>query len=112
MKVPYRYVLTLDSSQEVELEVPNDDNNEASEFLVLQGKPIDEPVAKYGPFVMNTRQEIEQAFADYQKTKFGGWPWPKYDHVFARDKGRFALMNGKESTPTEKHECAVVDDTK
>jgi len=64
---------------------------------VLQGKPIDEPIVQHGPFVMNTKQEINQAFADYQKTQFGGWPWPKKDMVHAKDKGRFAShANGKE----------------
>ena len=61
-----------------------------TELLVLQGKPIGEPVAQHGPFVMNTRAEIQQAFADYQRTRFGGWPWPKDDPVHARDEGRFA----------------------
>jgi len=37
-----------------------------SRFLVIAGKPLNEPVERAGPFVMNTRQEIEQAFADYQ----------------------------------------------
>ena len=61
-----------------------------TEILVLQGKPIGEPVAQHGPFVVNTRAEIQQAFADYQRTQFGGWPWPKDDPVHPRDEGRFA----------------------
>jgi redox-sensitive bicupin YhaK (pirin superfamily) len=63
---------------------------EASELLLLQGRPIAEPVAQYGPFVMSSRAEIQQAFADYQRTRFGGWPWPSDDPVHAREEGRFA----------------------
>ena len=62
-----------------------------SRILLLQGRPINEPVAKYGPFVMNTQAEIQQALEDYRLTRFGGWPWPHPDHVHGRDKGRFAL---------------------
>ncbi|MBL4862240.1 MAG: pirin family protein [Crocinitomicaceae bacterium] len=65
--------------------------SEVSKLLVLQGKPISEPVVQHGPFVMNTREEIQEAFEDYHETQFGGWPWPKYDLVHAREKGRFAL---------------------
>jgi redox-sensitive bicupin YhaK (pirin superfamily) len=61
-----------------------------AEVLVLQGRPIGEPVAQYGPFVMNTKAEIEQAFTDYRRTGFGGWPWPTDDPVHPRDAGRFA----------------------
>ena len=60
------------------------------EILVLQGRPIGQPVVQHGPFVMNTRDEIQRAISDYQRTRFGGWPWPSDDPVHARDAGRFA----------------------
>lgn len=84
--IPIGSSVKLRSSAEVEL-IGGD---EATEILLLQGKPIGETVAQYGPFVMNTRAEIQQAFADYQRTQFGGWPWPKDDPVHGRDAGRFA----------------------
>lgn len=59
-------------------------------FLFLQGRPIEEPVAQYGPFVMNTEKEIREAISDYQKTQFGGWPWPMKEQVWEKTKGRFA----------------------
>lgn len=61
-----------------------------SDLLLLQGRPIAEPVVRYGPFVMNERREIEEAFLDYRRTGFGGWPWPSDGPVHARDAGRFA----------------------
>ncbi len=60
-------------------------------FLFLQGKPIEEPVVQYGPFVMNTEQEIRETIAEYQKTQFGGWPWLMKEQVWDKTKGRFAL---------------------
>ena len=76
----------LTSEFEIKLKAGNDDVS----VLILQGRPIGEHVMQYGPFVMNTKEEINQAFEDYHKTQFGGWPWPKYDQVHERSKGRFA----------------------
>ncbi len=44
---------------------------EGARVLLLAGKPIGEPIVQYGPFVMNTREEIIQAIQDYQAGKFG-----------------------------------------
>ena len=63
---------------------------DGAEMLVLQGRPIGEPVAQYGPFVMNDNAGIEQALADYRRDQFGGWPWPVDDPVHERSAERFA----------------------
>ena len=73
---------------DIDLEMVN--GNTEARILVLQGKPIGEPVIQYGPFVMNTKEEIQQAFQDYHQTQFGGWPWPSPDQVHDRTLGRFA----------------------
>ena len=76
----------LNAATDVVLE----NGNAEAHLLLLQGRPISEPVVSYGPFVMNSRAEIEQAFADYRNTEFGGWPWPKKDQVHDPARGRFA----------------------
>jgi hypothetical protein len=66
-------------------------------FLILEGKPIGEPVVQHGPFVMNTQEEIRDAMREYGKTQFGGWPWKEREVTHPREKGRFAIhSNGKE----------------
>jgi primosomal protein N' len=74
---------------------------EGREPLALsEGRPLGEPVVQYGPFVMNTQQEIRDAFADYQRTQFGGWPFDRDDPVHAREQGRFARRpDGSVETP-------------
>lgn len=89
--------ITLNSSLPADLR--NSHSTTVTELLVLQGKPIGEPVAQSGPFVMNTEKEIQTAYADYRRTQFGGWPWPEDAMVFPRDKGRFALSDGTETNP-------------
>ncbi len=69
---------------------------QASRLLLLQGRPIAEPVVQYGPFVMNTQGEIREAWLDFQRTQFGGWPWDRPDPVHPRDRGRFARYAGGE----------------
>ena len=92
------HAVTLRSERAVEIESPAGE----ARMLLLQGRPIAEPVVQYGPFVMNTRAEIQQAFAEYQETRFGGWPWPSSDNVHPREKGRFArYADGREEVPGE-----------
>ncbi len=70
------------------------------EMMLLQGRPIGEPVAQHGPFVMNTRAEIVQAFEDYRRTEFGGGPWPSPDPNHGPDAGRFAIhADGRREDP-------------
>ncbi|WP_373047520.1 pirin family protein [Vulgatibacter sp.] len=72
-----------------------------AELLLLQGRPIGEPVVKYGPFVMNSQEEIRETIAAYRQTGFGGWPWGRSDPVHGAEEGRFArLIDGRIVRPT------------
>jgi redox-sensitive bicupin YhaK (pirin superfamily) len=55
----------LGPGDEVRVEATSD-----ARFLLLAGRPIREPVAKYGPFVMNTQRELQEAFEDYRSGRF------------------------------------------
>lgn len=83
----------LQASQSVSLENGPDEGH----LLLLQGRPIEETVVQYGPFVMNSQAEIQQAMDDFRKTQFGGWPWSRPDQVHGLERGRFArYSDGKE----------------
>lgn len=60
-------------------------------FLILQGRPINEEIIQYGPFVANTKQDLQETIQEYRKTQFGGWPWPTNDPVHDKNKGRFSI---------------------
>ncbi len=78
-----------DLNANVETTIKNGDRE--AHILLLQGRPIGEPVVQQGPFVMNSQEEIYDTIREYQRTQFGGWPWPKDEFVHPKDKGRFAL---------------------
>jgi redox-sensitive bicupin YhaK (pirin superfamily) len=83
-----------------EASVPLENVGDEAELLLLQGRPIGEPVVQHGPFVMTSREEIHQTFLDYQRTGFGGWPWGSDDPVHPREEGRFARRpDGKVERP-------------
>ncbi len=80
------YGVEIDTTKEITIKA----GTKVAHLLLLQGKPLNEPVAKYGPFVMNTDEEIQNAMQEYRLTQFGGWPWPYTDNVHDKDRGRFA----------------------
>ena len=67
-QVAARHLAILTDGEELTVKAEKD----AVRFLLLAGKPLREPIARYGPFVMNTREEIMKAFEDYQRGTFLG----------------------------------------
>lgn len=78
--------IQLDGNSKIEMV----NGTKESQLLILEGEPINEQVVQYGPFVMNSEKEIQDAYADYQRTEFGGWPWKTSDPVHDVGPNRFA----------------------
>ncbi|MCA9580060.1 MAG: pirin family protein, partial [Myxococcales bacterium] len=96
VEVPLAHLARVRPDRPLSLE----NGTEPGEALVLQGRPIAEPTVQHGPFVMNTRAEINQAIMDYRRTQFGGWPWRRDDPVHPREEGRFAVhADGRTQRP-------------
>ncbi|MAZ26178.1 MAG: pirin [Cytophagaceae bacterium] len=71
-------------------------------FLLLQGNPINESVVKHGPFVANSRADIEEGFLRFRENEFGGWPWPTHEHTHEAGSGRFAKFpDGRMEYPSQ-----------
>lgn len=89
--------VTVDASSPIKLYAQENE----TQVLVLQSKPIGEPVVQHGPFVMTSREEIMNTIADYQKSQFGGWSWPRYDMIHGAELKRFAKYpDGKMESPS------------
>jgi redox-sensitive bicupin YhaK (pirin superfamily) len=92
-----KQALFLDSSGELSVVAKGD----GVEFLILEAKPIGEPVVQHGPFVMNSREDIIRTIQDYQRTEFGGWKWPRHDMFHGGKIEKFAKYpNGTVEKPT------------
>ncbi|MFN9956347.1 MAG: pirin-like C-terminal cupin domain-containing protein, partial [bacterium] len=66
-EIPHYHAADVVSHHVLKIEAGADE----ARILVLQGKPINEPVIQYGPFVMNTEEQIRQCISDYQNGKMG-----------------------------------------
>ena len=96
-------VISAGSSIELQADVAVQLSNgvEESEFLLLQGRPIGEPVVQSGPFVMNSQAEIAQTKRDYQLTRFGGWPWPNPAPVHGKQPRFARYPDGRVEVPPQ-----------
>jgi len=90
----------FDLSSKDELLIAVEATSLPAAFLLLEAKPIGEPTVQYGPFVMNSKEEIAQTIDDFRKTEFGGWNWPSADPVHGPGLKRFAKYpDGTIETP-------------
>ncbi len=93
-KIKENHLLELDPEKEIEII----NGSKEGYFLFLQGRPINEPLLQNGPFVANTKEDLQETIQEYQRTQFGGWPWHSSDPVHHKSKGRFSkLPDGTEN---------------
>lgn len=93
IEVKVKHLIEL--NPEKEARIKNGSNK--GYFLFLQGRPINEPMVQYGPFVANTKEDLQETMQKYQQTQFGGWPYSSSDPVHDKEKGRFSKTpDGKE----------------
>ncbi|MCC4213161.1 pirin family protein [Leeuwenhoekiella parthenopeia] len=85
-EIPVMHHIRAEATEQLTL----NNGSTKAHLLLLQGKPIGEPVVKHGPFVGNSRKDIEDAFMRFQQDSFGGWPWPSNEHTHEPEKKRFA----------------------
>lgn len=94
--VSVNHAVHLEPSEALQIQ----NGEKPSKLLILQAKPINEPVVQQGPFVGNSQAEISEAFARFRQTAFGGWPWPRQEMSHTDRVGRFALhANGELEEP-------------
>lgn len=87
-EIKENHLIELDPKREVQII----NGSKEGYFLFLQGLPINEPVVQYGPFVANTKDDLQETMQEYQRTQFGGWPWASSDPVHDKSKGRFSKL--------------------
>ena len=75
------------------------DSDAVIEVLLLQGRPIGEPVVARGPIVMNTEAEVRQAVMDFQRGGFGAWPWPTRSSTFGSEPRFARYQDGRVEHP-------------
>lgn len=96
-EIPPMQRIIADASQKLTIK----NGSKPAKILLLQGKPIGERVVQQGPFVANSKEEINAAFSRFRDSEFGGWPWPSQEHTHNPKVSRFAIFpDGKEEKPT------------
>ncbi len=94
-EIPFYHSADLVSDTDAEIR----NGKEKSRILLLQGRPINEPIVHYGPFVMNTKKEIQEAYDDYLRTEFGGWPWNSPEPVHGNTERFAKYSDGRKELP-------------